>query len=477
MAIGMKQQLKMTQSLVMTPQLQQAIKLLQLSRLELENLITQEMVENPVLEEIHETDEDEAAKMTKLEEEKRAEKEEQEKVVEGQDTFDWESYVESYNPSMPSIPSKMDETQPFENVTTATTDLNSHLMWQLQMTRLSEEEERIAILIIGNLNDDGYLKIPLEELAAKEGVGLNICEKVLKRVQEFDPAGVASRDLKECLMVQARQLEPRDLNLEAIIENHLINLEKKNYPVIARALNMPLDKVLGLIQVISEMEPRPGRSFAKVDTHYVTPDVYVHKMGGEYVISLNEDGLPRLRISNFYKGALQASGKSSQLTKEYIQDKLRSAVWLIRSIHQRQRTIYKVTESIVKHQIEFLDSGVAYLKPMVLRDVADDIGMHESTVSRVTTNKYVHTPQGIYELKFFFNTGVGGGMGEPQVASESVKERIRNLVAAEDLKHPLSDQKLVELLQAEGITIARRTIAKYREILGILPSSRRKKYF
>ncbi|MEK7790542.1 MAG: RNA polymerase factor sigma-54 [Deltaproteobacteria bacterium] len=475
MAIGMKQQLKMTQSLVMTPQLQQAIKLLQLSRLELENLITQEMVENPILEETHDVDEDEAAKETKMEEEARAAREEQEKGVEGGDTFDWESYVESYNPSMPSVPLKMDETQPFENVMTKTTDLNSHLMWQLQMTRMSEDEERIATLIIGNLNDDGFLKIPLEELAAKEGVSIELCENVLKRVQGFDPVGVASRDLKECLLVQARQLPTRDPNLETLIENHLVDLEKKSYPVIAKAMNLPLEKVFQLTQVISQMEPRPGRSFSSVDTHYVTPDVYVYKRGGEYVVSLNEDGLPRLRISNFYKSALQGK-QASQLTKEYIQDKLRSAVWLIRSIHQRQQTIYKVTESIVKHQAEFLDNGITHLKPLVLRDVADDIGMHESTVSRVTTNKYVHTQQGIFELKFFFNTSIGKP-GELQVASQSVKERIKTLVAMEDPKHPISDQRIVEMLQAEGIAIARRTVAKYRDILGVLPSSRRKKYF
>lgn len=476
MAIGMKQQMRMTQSLVMTPQLQQAIKLLQLSRLELENLITQEMVENPILEETHDVDEDEAAKSTKMEEETRAAKEEQEKGVEGGDTFDWESYVESYNPSMPATgPLKTDETQQFENVTTKTTDLNGHLMWQLQMTRMSEDEERIATLIIGNLNEDGFLKIPLEELAAKEGVSLDLCENVLKRVQGFDPVGVASRDLKECLLVQARQLPVRDPNLETLIENHLVDLEKRNYPVIAKAMNLALEKVLQLTQVISQMEPRPGRSFSSADTHYITPDVYVYKRGGEYIVSLNEDGLPRLRISNFYKSALQGK-QASQLTKEYIQDKLRSAVWLIRSIHQRQRTIYKVTESIVKHQTEFLDNGITHLKPLVLRDVADDIGMHESTVSRVTTNKYVHTPQGIFELKYFFNTSIGKP-GEQQVASQSVKERIRSLVAGEDPKHPVSDQGIVEMLQAEGIAIARRTVAKYREILGILPSSRRKKYF
>ena len=223
------------------------------------------------------------------------------------------------------------------------------------------------------------------------------------------------------------------------------------------------------------MEPKPGRSFSNIDTHYITPDVYVYKMNDQYVISLNEDGLPRLKISNFYKNTLQGK-EASSLTKEYIQDKLRSAVWLIRSIHQRQRTIYKVTESIVKHQLNFLEEGLERLKPMVLRDVAQDIGMHESTVSRVTTNKYVHTPQGIFELKFFFNSSIGR-MGDVEVASESVKDKIKKMVTSEDVRHPHSDQKIVEMLQVDGIHIARRTVAKYREMLNILPSSKRKKFF
>ena len=287
--------------------------------------------------------------------------------------------------------------------------------------------------------------------------------------------GVGSRDLKECLLAQARQLNLKGNEVELIIKDYLHHLEKKNYAAIAKALSLPMDQVIELSKIIFEMEPKPGRSFSSVDTHYITPDVYVYKMNGLYVISLNEDGLPRLKISNFYKNALQGK-EASSLTKEYIQDKLRSAVWLIRSIHQRQRTIYKVTESIVKHQTAFLDKGLDHLRPMVLKDVASDIGMHESTVSRVTTNKYVHTPQGIFELKFFFNSSIGRG-GDSDVASETVKDKIKKMVEAEDVKHPLSDQQIVEMLQAQNITIARRTVAKYREMLNILPSSKRKKYF
>ncbi|MBI3019243.1 MAG: RNA polymerase factor sigma-54 [Deltaproteobacteria bacterium] len=474
MAIGMKQTLKLSQSLVMTPQLQQAIKLLQLSRLELENLVTQEMIENPVLEESPEHDEEESRKQ-KMEEDRYASQEKQEKIVEGEDSFDWQSYVESYQPVAPLPISKGEEAASFENVITRTTNLQDHLMWQLQMTHFTKEEERMCQIIIGNLNEDGYLNTSLEELAAKEGFPLEDAEAVLKVIQEFDPVGVGSRDLKECLLVQAKQLGLKDNTVELIIRDYLHHLEKKNYSAIAKALDLPMERVIELSKIIFEMEPKPGRSFSSIDTHYITPDVYVYKMNDQYVISLNEDGLPRLKISNFYKNALQGK-EASSLTKEYIQDKLRSAVWLIRSIHQRQRTIYKVTESIVKHQLDFLEKGLERLKPMVLRDVAQDIGMHESTVSRVTTNKYVHTPQGIFELKFFFNSSIGR-MGDVEVASESVKDKIKKMVTSEDVRHPHSDQKIVEMLQADGINIARRTVAKYREMLNILPSSKRKKFF
>ena len=474
MAIGMKQSLKMTQSLVMTPQLQQAIKLLQLSRLELENLVTQEMTENPILEEAQEHEDSEIRKQ-KMEEDANASKDAPEKIVEGEDSFDWQSYVESYAPVAPTPMLKGEEITTFENIFTKTTNLHDHLMWQLQMTKVEKDQERIASLIIGNINDDGYLNTPLEELAAKEGFTLEEAQKVLTIIQSFDPVGVGSRDLKECLLAQARQLNLKGNEVELIIKDYLHHLEKKNYAAIAKALSLPMDQVIELSKIIFEMEPKPGRSFSSVDTHYITPDVYVYKMNGLYVISLNEDGLPRLKISNFYKNALHGK-EASSLTKEYIQDKLRSAVWLIRSIHQRQRTIYKVTESIVKHQTAFLDKGLDHLRPMVLKDVASDIGMHESTVSRVTTNKYVHTPQGIFELKFFFNSSIGRG-GDSDVASETVKDKIKKMVEAEDVKHPLSDQQIVEMLQAQNITIARRTVAKYREMLNILPSSKRKKYF
>jgi RNA polymerase sigma-54 factor len=297
-------------------------------------------------------------------------------------------------------------------------------------------------------------------------------EAVLKVIQQFDPLGVASRDIQECLITQAVELFPAEDLVHEILENHLDMVEKGRFKPLAKKLKVSLDEVARAISLIRKLEPKPGRAIDDDPPHYITPDIYVYKMDDEYVIVLNEDGLPKLKVNNFYKDSLGKDGSSE--AKEYVQTKLRSALWLIRSIHQRQRTIYKVTESIVKHQKGFLDSGITNLKPLVLRDVAEDVGMHESTISRVTTNKYVHTPQGVYELKFFFNSGINRVHGQA-VASEAVKERIAHIVSEEDPGKPLSDQTIADLLKKENIDIARRTVAKYREMLGILPSSRRRR--
>jgi RNA polymerase sigma-54 factor len=383
----------------------------------------------------------------------------------------------------------MDEEMPgYEATLTKRSDLSDHLTWQLRLSHFTPEQEQVAMLIIGNLDQDGYFRMPqvegevedgavrdpLVRVSFESGSGLEFCEGVLKKVQTLDPLGVAARDLRECLLIQVRALNADTPEIVAIIERHLKHLESKNYGAIAKDLKIPLDEVVKAVKVISRLDPKPGRAYAGEDAQYITPDVYVHKVGERYVTVLNDDGLSKLRISGTYRAALK-NGQAGD-AKEYIQDKLRSAVWLIRSIHQRQRTIYKVTESIVKFQKDFLDRGIAHLKPLILRDVAEDIGMHESTVSRVTTNKYVHTPQGIYELKFFFNSAINKTGGD-EIASEAVKNHIRQIVSAEDPKHPHSDQKIVELLKAQHIEIARRTVAKYREVLGILPSSKRKKYF
>jgi RNA polymerase sigma-54 factor len=261
-----------------------------------------------------------------------------------------------------------------------------------------------------------------------------------------------------------------------MIKKYIKHLESKNLPAIAKDLRISLNEVVEASKLLAKLDPKPGRNFAGEDPQYITPDVFVYKMSDEYTIVLNDDGLSKLRISGLYRNALRDGSVGPGQAKEFIQEKLRSAMWLIRSIHQRQRTIYKVTESIVKFQREFFDKGIAFLRPLILREVAEDIGMHESTVSRVTTNKYVHTPQGIFELKYFFNSSIARVSGD-EIASEAVKNHIKQLVAAEDSRNPYSDQKIVELLRAKGIEIARRTVAKYREVLGVLPSSKRKRYY
>lgn len=482
MAMQLKTSLKLSQQLRMTPQLQQAIKLLQLSRLELEGAIRKELDENPVLEEFEDSTSDEPAKTEVEKSETTPDSQESAAASDprSQEEFEWENYLDTnYKPPQGTVGGS-DEIMNYENLISTTTSLHDHLMWQLGLGGFNEEEQSVMAVLISYVDDDGYVKTPLEEISTEESVEHQELIEMLPFLQEFDPAGVGARDLKECLLIQAKHLEEDTNDLVKLITEHIKDLEKKNYGGIAKAMNIPMEDVVEMCKTIYSMDPKPGRAYMPQDTQFVTPDVYVYKVGEEYMVALNEDGLPRLRISNLYKNILkgdktQAEG-GGENAQNYIQDKLRSAVWLIKSIHQRQRTIYKVTESIVKHQQDFFEKGPGFIKPMILRDIANDIGMHESTVSRVTTNKYVHTPRGIFELKYFFNSGISKTDGD-SLASESVKLKIKNLVSDEDDKNPLSDQKIVELLKKDGIQIARRTVAKYRDMLRILPSSKRKKMF
>lgn len=481
MAMQLKTSLKLSQQLRMTPQLQQAIKLLQLSRLELETAVRKEIDENPVLEEVMDTTEDDTLKASEPQMAEEAasggEVDSQNSDPRQQEEFEWESYFESqYKPTPSSSGVGNDEIMNYENVITTSQTLHDHLMWQVQLGGFNEEEENLLGILVSYVDDEGYIKTPIDQIASEEAVSAQDLEEMLPFLHEFDPPGVGARDLKECILIQAKHLEEDTHDLVNLINNHFRDLEKRNYSGIAKAMNLQVEDVVELCKIIYTMEPKPGRAFMTQDTHFVTPDVYVYKVGDDYVVSLNEDGLPRLRISNLYRNLLKGDTASGEKTQAYVQEKLRSAVWLIKSIQQRQKTIFKVTESIVKHQRDFFEQGPEYIKPMILRDIANDIGMHESTVSRVTTNKYVHTPRGIFELKYFFNSGISKTDGDA-LASESVKLKIKQLVGNEDPKDPLSDQKIVELLKADGIQIARRTVAKYRDILKILPSSRRKQAF
>jgi len=486
MVFELKQNLKLTQQLVMTPQLQQAIKLLQLSRLELLETINQEMWENPLLEE--ETNDDyqesntdqEDDGVATLDRENTKTNDRTEELTgegDGKEDFDWGSYLEDYVSTGVSYGGKDSDASSWDNLLTQKPSLVDHLMWQLKLSRFTESEMRIAEQIVGNLDQNGYLMASLEEIAAAEGVDKALVEGVLKKVQEFDPPGVAARDLKECLLLQAGILGISNDLIEMIIKEHLKDLETKNYAQIAKKLKVPLSEVLQAVLLISNMDPKPGNIYNEERIETIIPDVYIFKSGNEYKIVLNDDGLPRLRINNLYReifAGARGDLKTANNGKKYIKEKMQSATWLIRSIQQRQKTIYRVVESIVKFQQDFFDKGINFLKPLVLRDVAEEAGMHESTISSVVTNKYMHTPQGIFMLKYFFGSSVHNTSGDA-IASKSVKEEIKRIISKENPCKPYTDLEIAGFLEASEISIARRTVAKYREMMGILPSPKRKK--
>ncbi|MBW2414042.1 MAG: RNA polymerase factor sigma-54 [Deltaproteobacteria bacterium] len=501
MALELKQSLKLSQQLVMTPQLQQAIKLLQLSSLELVDAVQEELMQNPVLEEAPEEESREAADAKEAADRERsgvdspeasaAAPEEPESgpvevqapedapTVEPEPTademvsdVDWDNYMES-RPQTGSFQKDDDDRLRLEDNMSPRESLSEHLMWQLGFSELDGAEREIACRVIYNLNENGFLEEDIGAIAERANVDPELAEKVLLRVQEFDPVGVAARSLAECLLVQARRAEVDDPLVLNIISEHLDLLQRRDFRGIARLEEVTIDDVATAADVISSFEPRPGREFTEDDPIYITPDIYVHKIGDEYHVVLNEDGLPKLRVSRKYREVLNQN--ETKETRDYVREKLRGAVWMIKSIHQRQRTISKVMQSILRFQREFFDRGQEYLRPLNLRDVAEDIGMHESTVSRVTTNKYVQTPHGVYELKFFFNSSIRTSDGD-SIASESVKEKIRAVIAKEDPKQPLSDQRIAEVLRSANIDIARRTVTKYRESMKILSSTRRRQF-
>jgi RNA polymerase sigma-54 factor len=478
MALELRQQLKLTQQLIMTPQLQMAIKLLQLSRLELMDTIRQELEENPALEEVTEApgeeplgEAPESVESPPAEMSPNQEVTIQDKI---HDDIDWSGFLEDFStPSRVTVESEDREAPKYEAFVTRKESLNDHLLWQFLMTKPNREDEQIASHIIGNLNKDGYLEFSVEEIAAAQNTSVEHVERVLALLQSFDPVGVCARDLRECLLIQARYLGFDNTIVTEIISNHLPNLEKKNYKAICKALKASMDDVVSAVSVIRAMEPRPGRQFGDETPQYITPDIYVYKMDNDFVVVLNDDGMPKLRVNSLFKRSVSRGRRITNDAEDYIHDKMRSAAWLIKSIHQRQKTIYKVMESILRFQREFFERGIAHLKPMVLRDVAQDIGMHESTISRVTTNKYAYTPQGIFELKYFFNSSIKRDEGGA-IASASVMEKILQIIAAEDSKRPHSDDKIAQMLKRENIHIARRTVAKYREMMRVLPSNKRK---
>jgi RNA polymerase sigma-54 factor len=488
MALEIRQVQKLAQQLVMTPQLQQAIKLLQLSRVELEEMVLKELQENPALEE-NPGEEAENSEQPRNEIPENAVPDAAELVVNREvsavdkiGTLDWQEYLDTHSNSIhgsltaEATSEDGDAPPSWENSLTKKITLEDHLIWQLRLSKITESESAIGQHIIQNLNENGYLALSGEEICNATGCSTEDFERVLKRIHFFDPVGVAARNLRECLLVQLENLQLSDSLAAKIVADYLSFLESKRYEKLAKDLGITIDEIAEAAHMIASLEPKPSRGFEQDEVRTVLPDVFVEKVGDEFHIYLNDDGVPRLRVSSLYRRMAGQEGAEEEQARQYLQEKVRAATWLIKSIQQRQQTLFRVTQSIFKFQLEFLDHGVSHLKPMVLRDVAEDIHMHESTVSRATANKYVHTPQGLYELKFFFQSGLKGGNGE-DVASESVKEKIRGIIGAEDPRKPYSDQHIAAMLSDDSIDIARRTVAKYREAMGILPSSKRRQPF
>jgi len=453
MFLDLQQKPILTQKLVMTPQLQQAIKLLQLSRAELAEKIQQELAENPALEEAAESKAGENSR----------------------DLADFYEYLNPYGYSKGTSQTEAREFTGFETYTADRETLTEYLLRQLLMVSPTAEEKKIGSLIAGSLDADGYLRVSVEEIAEMSNCEPDRVVRVLELMQAFDPPGVCARDLRECLLLQIERSGAGNPLAGEIISSHLEHLGKKDFRSIAKALKAKPEDVMAAAAVIMALEPRPGRQFSDEPSQYIEPDIFVFKIKNEFTISLNDSGLPRLSISSFFRKAMKNGGAIQKETGDYLRDKLQSAKWLIKSVHERQRTVFRVMESILKFQRGFFEKGISHLKPMVLRDVSEDIDMAESTVSRVTSNKYVQTPHGIFELKYFFSSHVKTNQGEP-VSSKVVQEKIRRIVAAENPRKPLSDDRIAGILQAAGIDIARRTIAKYRENIKIPPSNRRRQF-
>jgi RNA polymerase sigma-54 factor len=481
MAIKINQSLKQSQNLMMTPQLQQAIKLLTLTHLEMTNMIAEEMVENPMLEESENSGDSETNhKEEKLElqnQEATSDNFREDSVV-GQDDFDWQKYIDSYNSSSSASPPSMttvdpDEMPNYENMVSQGQTLVDHLEWQLRMEELAEAELSFAMEIIHNINDDGYLDCTFEEILSNSEFKREDAFEIWDIVKRLDPVGCGCENLVDCLLSQARIAEERSPLLETIIRDHLKDLQSNDYHKIAKAVGVSESAVRNSAEILKEFHPKPGRLIVSGETHYIVPDIYVVEVSGKYVVKINDEGVPRLKVSKLYQQMMaEHANKEAQ---EYVKEKMNSALWLIKSIQNRQKTIHKVAEAIVEQQQDFFKRGPRFLKPMILKDIANEIGMHESTVSRVTTNKYMHTPLGIFELKYFFGSGIGGKNGGIDVSSEALKFKIKELIENENPKRPLSDQKIADLLSRDDVKVARRTIAKYREALGILSSAKRKR--
>ncbi len=474
----LSQHLKISQNLVMTPQLQQSIKILQLSRMELIEKIKEEIESNPICEE-ESPFENEFETIDIEKDSESITPPENGNFNEALNDFDWELYQEnmsfvSYN-SKYAHKEKIDEDVNFENIVSKQTTLEEYLMWQIRMTDLPEEDLKIAEFLIYNINEDGYLEVSLEEVSATFNRDINDVKQILKEINFLDPVGIGALNLSHCLLIQMEFNKVKDNLAEDIIKNHLNLIQNKNINQLAKIYNVDEERILEVIEFINSLEPKPARLFRSSLAQTIIPDVYVVKKGDDFVIILNDDGIPKFRINEEYVESLLKKNSKKEV-KDYLVEKVKNAKWLLKSIEQRERTIYKVVECILKFQREFFEKGINYLKPLILKDIAEELGLHESTISRTTHNKYISTPHGIFELKFFFNKGLSSSNGEESVSSKVVMERIKEIISMEPPNKPYSDEKISKILKEKyGINIARRTVAKYREQMKILSSSKRKK--
>ena len=464
---GLSQTQNLSQQQVLAPQLQQSLQILQVPMLELRNLIQQEIETNPTIEieqteptiedkqREHEDFQEEFDRLAKLDEE-------------------WRDYMAQSSSYSGRSAEDEERRQFFFDSIVGEQTLQQHLLEQVQSSDLSEDDRRLAELIIGNIDDHGFLQSTPEEIGNNTGMDGTDLLRVLEHVQTFHPVGVGSRDLRECLLIQLRRMGKEQSLEYRIVDRHLEDLGKRRFPEVARRLGTTAEQVQRAANFIATLDPKPGQIFTPDPNNYVLPDVTVEKIGGEWTISLNGDQIPHLRISNTYKDLMAKDSNGSEV-KDYIRDKIRSGKFLIKSIHQRQQTISNIAHEIVGRQKEFLEYGARALKPMTMVQIADAVGVHETTVSRAISGKYMSTPHGVFEMKYFFTPGYQTAAGE-SMSNTSVKGAIAELVKSEDSKNPLSDKEIVEILSKRGIPIARRTVAKYRNELNILPSNMRKRY-
>jgi len=469
---------KLSQVLVMTPKLQQAIKLLQVPALELQQILKQELMINPMLEEVEEAEEteetdDEAAEET---DEETPVTEDEGELKTSEETIDWDRYLKDGFEMSERASGESEEREEFQDrAPVAKTTLSEYLLSQLRMATASEEGRRIGEFIIGSLDANAFLTASVEEIARLVAADETKVAEMVALVKTFDPPGIGASDLRECLLIQLEQLGLADTLAALLVREHLEDLLERRYPEIARNVKKTVQEVQAAAEVVAGLDPRPGTRYATEDPRYIVPDLIVDMMEDQYVVQLNDRNVPRLRISRAYKEILSDARASAKHDHDYVVDKLNAARWLIKTIDQRRRTMVKVMEAILDVQMDFFEKGVEHLKPLTLQQVAERVEMHESTVSRVTNNKYVQTPRGVFELKYFFSTGLRTESGEA-ASSKKIKALIQDLIEKEDRSRPLSDQDIGEILRREGFYVARRTVAKYRDQLGIFSARMRKQY-